>query len=947
MPSLTRRRNSPIEDPSPPPESLRALRRTVAPFDSSGIVDAERLGGDLVAAAAGEDANAAVATVIKAALAQGRAVIEQRFMADRDGTHVLAGTSYLIDTLVKALHRVATERLFRVANPTKGERIAVVAVGGYGRGELAPFSDIDLLFLLPYKHTPHTEQIVEFLYYILWDVGLKVGHATRSIDECIRQSKADFTIRTSILEMRLVAGDAALHQSLEQRFEREVIAGTGIEFVDAKLAERNERHHRMGDSRYVLEPNIKEGKGGLRDLHGLLWIAKYVFRIRGVDDLVRRGILSANEARRFHRDQHFLWTLRCHLHYLTGRPEERLTFELQTEIGRRMGYRDHIGSRGVERCMKHYFLIAKDVGELTRIFIAIVEDDQKRKPLPLWRRMLPGGSAKSVEGFVIDGGRLAAAGENAFTADPINLIRLFHVAQNQRLEIQPKTLRLVTRSLRLIDARFRNNKEANRLFLEILTSWKDPERTLRGMNEAGVLGRFIPDFGRVVAQMQYDMYHVYTVDEHTLFAVGILHKIEFGLLKDELPLATSLVLTIESRRALYVAVLLHDIAKGRGGDHSELGAKVALKLGSRLGLGREEIETASWLVKYHLSMSRTAFKRDIDDHKTVQDFTALVQSPERLKLLLILTVADIRAVGPKVWNGWKGALLRDLYGRAQELMTGSVTADTRDARIARTQDELRQLLPDFTEPEFTQFTQRGYPYYWLSNDTQTLYRHARLMREAERSRAPVSVSNRIDAIREVTEVTVYTADHPGLFSRLAGALTLAGAQIVDARIFTMTNGMALDTFWVQQEDGHAFDRPDRLARLATLFENVLSGKINPAVELKREPPYPSRTQVFTVPPRVLIDNSASTIQTVIEINGRDRPALLFDLTRAISGLGLQIAGAKISTYGEKVVDVFFVKDVFGLKVDHEAKIARIRNELLKVLEDSDAGARQAAGKVTA
>ncbi|GGF33089.1 bifunctional uridylyltransferase/uridylyl-removing enzyme [Aliidongia dinghuensis] len=886
----------------------------------------------------------ALVAELKPVLQAGRREIETRFMASQDGAMAMAGTSWLIDTIVRALHRITAQTLFRVSNPTKGEKLAICAVGGYGRAELAPQSDIDLLFLLPYKATPHTEQVIEFLLYVLWDLGLKVGHATRSVDDSLRQATGDITIRTALLEARLISGDEDLFADLEKRFEREVIEGSGIGFVDAKLAERDQRHQRLGDSRYVLEPNIKEGKGGLRDLHGLLWIAKYLFRVRGLDELVERGILSRDEASRFHRAEIFLWTVRCHLHYLTGRPEERLTFDVQAEIGRRMGYTDHAGSRGVERFMKHYFLIAKDVGDLTRIFIAALEAEQKRKPVSLWRRLIPG--TKSIEGFKIDGGRLSLVSDRAFEDDPVNLLRLFHVAETHRLDIHPHAIRLVTQSLKLIDGKLRADPEANRLFMEILTSRIDPENSLRRLNEAGVFGRFIPDFGRVVAQMQYDMYHVYTVDEHTIFALAQLHKIEAGELKDELPLASSIVDTIASRRALYLAVLLHDIAKGRPGDHSELGAKIALKLGPRLGLDAEETETVSWLVLHHLVMSRTAFKRDIDDPKTIQDFVARVQSPERLKLLLILTACDIRAVGPNVWNGWKAALLRELYRRAQELMSGGVVADPRDVRIAKVQEQVRELLPEFDAADFAAFTQRGYPFYWLSHDPVTLARHARLMREADRNQAPLTVANRVDLSRSVTEVTVYTADHPGLFSRIAGALSLAGAMIVDARIVTMVNGMALDTFWVQDAQGDAFDRPDKLARLAVLFENVLGGKLDPRKELKRRPALPSRTRVFTVAPRVLIDNKASAAHTVVEVNGRDRPALLFDLTRALTAQGVQISGAKITTYGEKVVDVFYVKDIFGLKIEHESKIRDIREALVRVLTEGDGepAAKPAAAK---
>jgi len=835
-----------------------------------------------------------------------------------------------VDQLIRTLYDLATETVYPLANPTSGEKMAIVAVGGYGRGEMAPFSDIDLLFLLPYKQTPHTEQVIEFLLYMLWDLGLKVGQAVRSVAECLRYAKADLTIRTALIEARYVWGEQALYTELKQRFETEIQRGTAAQFVEAKLAERDARHIRVGDSRYQLEPNVKEGKGGLRDLHTLFWIAKYIYRIDDVAKLVELGVLSAEESQRFERAQSFLWTVRCHLHYLAGRAEERLTFDMQTEIGAAMGYADRPGARGVERFMKHYFLVAKDVGDLTRIFCAILEIDQKGKSRLSWLRW--GQTRRRLDGFAVDGDRLTIPSEDLFKKDPVALIRLFHVAQEHDLDIHPRALLAATQSLRLVDAKLRENPEANRLFLEILTSRKSPEIALRRMNEAGVFGRFIPDFGRVVAQMQYDMYHVYTVDEHTMFAIGILHQIETGQLKDELPVASAMMPTLVSRRALYLATLLHDIAKGRGGDHSELGEKVALKLGPRLGLSAEETETVAWLVRWHLLMSSIAFKRDIADPQTVQDFVARVQSPERLKLLLVLTCADIRAVGPKIWNGWKAALLREIYHSALDTITGGLAVEEgRDSRIAAAQEAARALLPDFTDEEFTTITSRGYPFYWLSLDAETHARHARLMREADSSGAPLTVEKRIDPARAVTEITLYTADHAGLFSRIAGALAVSGANIVDAKIMTMSNGMALDTLWVQDQDGTPFDRPDKLAKLAFVFENVLTGDLNPHLELERAPAFPSRMSVFTVPPRVLVDNQASRSHTVIEVNGRDRPGLLWEVTRELTRLSLQVSSAKISTYGEKVVDVFYVKNLFGHKVEHPQKLAEIRTTLEAVL----------------
>lgn len=928
---------------APPPREIPNRRAIISKAKLMEELDAlvERHG-------TGDALRPHVLACLRAALNHGRAEVRARFEDGGSGEECVRQNCYLADRLIRTLAAFTLTHIFPSANPTVGEQFDIAATGGYGRGELAPFSDIDLLFLLPYKRTPRVEQVVEYMLYILWDLGLKVGHAVRSVDECIRQSKADFTIRTAVLEARYLWGPRKLFQDLKKRFDKEVVAGTGVEFVEAKLAERDARHQKLGDSRYVLEPNLKDGKGGMRDLQTLFWIAKYLYRVDDVDELVGRHVLLPEEAQRFAKAQNFLWTARCHLHYLTGRMEDRLTFDVQSEIGARMGYTDHAGTKGVERFMKHYFLVAKDVGDLTRIFCAALEAESRRPPKFNILRLTALTRRKDIDGFVLDGERLNVRDAKQFREHPMDMIRLFHVAQQNDLDIHPNALRSITRSLSALGTKVRNDPEANRLFLEMLTGSKDPEITLRRMNEAGVLARFLPDFGRVVAQMQYDMYHVYTVDEHTLFAIGILHKIETGELKDELPLSSEVIHKVVSRRALYVAVLLHDIAKGRGGDHSVLGARVAEMLCPRLGLSAEETETVAWLVRWHLAMSQVAFKRDLEDDKTVRDFVTLVQSPERLRLLLVLTVADIRAVGPQRWNNWKATLLRELYNRSEELMSGGLSAAGRERRIQAAQSALREELADFEQADFDHHLTLGYPAYWLSFDTETLGRHARLVRSADREQRPLTVETRVDRGRAITEVTIHTTDHHGLFSRLAGALAACGADIVDAKIFTMTNGMALDVFSVQDAaTGGAFEGGDKLAKLSVTIEKVLGGQLKPLQELaNRRTTLTSRTRVFHVPPRVLIDNAASTTHTVIEVNGRDRPGLLYDVTRALSNLSLQISSAKIATYGEKAIDVFYVKDVFGLKVTHESKLAQIRERLLHALADpTGAAAPQAPAPV--
>ncbi len=884
---------------------------------------------------------ARVLEIFKQAHQAGHAEVRRRFEEHGLGSETVREHCFLVDQLVRLAHDFATRYEYPTGVATTGQVMSIAAVGGYGRGELSPQSDIDLLFLLPYKRTSHAEQIVEYMLYLLWDLGLKVGHSTRSVDECMRQAKADMTIRTALLEARWLWGDQALFDELKKRYRAEVVAGTAEQFVEAKLAERDERHAKLGEARYVLEPNIKEGKGGLRDLHTLYWIAKYLYVISDVRELVDLGALSAETANRFTKAQAFLWAVRCHLHYLTGRMEDRLTFDVQPEIARRMGYTDHGGTLGVERFMKHYFLIAKDVGDLTRIFCALLEEQHKRKPRLRFPALL---RLKKVEGFRLEGNRLDVLDERDFETDPVKMIRLFHRALALDLDIHPRALSLVTQNLRRIDNRLRQDPEANRLFIEMLASRRDPEVALRHMNEAGVLGRFIPDFGRVVAQMQYDMYHVYTVDEHTIQALGILHRLEQGALVEEAPVASEVVKILQSRRALYLAVFLHDIAKGRKGDHSILGADIALKLGPRLGLSDEEAETTSWLVRHHLLMTRTAFKRDIDDPQTIADFVAIVQSPERLKLLVALTVADVRAVGPAVWNNWKAGLLRELYLRALDMMSGGIGVEKREARVEAAQNALRaQLAGSWATDEIEAHIARGYPSYWVSFDGATHLRHARLVREAEATKAPLTLDWRLDKEHDVTEVTLYTGDHPGLFSQIAGAMALSGASIVDAKIITMANGMALDTFVIQDAEGESFDRPSRLAKLTTNIEQALAGRLRVNRELaKRREAVPSRTRVFKVPPRVLVDNTASASHTVIEVNGRDRIGLLYDVTSAMTRHNLQIASAHISTYGERVVDVFYVKNVFGLKVEHERKIKEIRDALTAALSETPAGETQAA-----
>ena len=916
--------------------TLTETSREAELFDAVGIAaELERLAE--VHAGNARELRLAVSRHLRGALARGRASIEELLLADRHGRRCAERLSAMQDEIVRVLFEFAIKHLYPAQNPSEAERMAIVATGGYGRGVLAAGSDIDLLFLLPYKQTAWGESVAETILYCLWDMGLKVGHATRSISECIRAAKADMTIRTALLEARYLLGDRKLYDELIARFDKEVVQGTAAQFVAAKLAEREERHRRAGQSRYLVEPNVKDGKGGLRDLHTLYWIAKYVYRVREREELIELGVYDPREYRRFRRCGDFLWAVRCHMHFLAGRAEERLSFEIQREIAVRLGYTEHPGLRDVERFMKHYFLIAKDVGDLTAILCAKLENSQA-KAMPVLSRMMARFRPRArhtlseSEDFVVDYNRINVADENVFKRDPVNLIRIFHLAQKYNLAFHPDAMHLATRSLKLIDQQLRENEEANRLFLEILTSKNDAETVLRRMNEAGVLGHFVPAFGRIVAMMQFNMYHHYTVDEHLLRCIGALSDIEAGRAEDA-KFAAELMRTIQPRHRdlLYVALFLHDIAKGRIEDHSIAGARIARNFCPWLGFSPAESETVAWLIEVHLVMSSVAQSRDLSDRMTIENFSAVMQSVERLKLLTILTAADIKAVGPGVWNGWKAQLIRTLYYETEPVLTGGFSEVNRAQRVALAQAELRAELGDWPPAELDAYSALHYPAYWLKVDLPHQIAHAQFLRSAAQAGQSLATSVSFAAARGVTELTVLAPDHPRLLSIIAGACAVAGANIVDAQIFTTTDGRALDTISISREFELDADEARRAARVTDSIEKALRGDIKlPEVVAKRESGK-ARRKAFALQPEVTINNGWSNRYTMVEVTGLDRPGLLFELTATLSKLSLNIGSAHVATFGERVVDVFYVTDLFGAKITSPTRQATIKRALISLL----------------
>jgi [protein-PII] uridylyltransferase len=920
------------------------LTRTLAPV--AHPADLVRLRADVAGALAAhgpEAARACAAPVLRQAVEEARATVGTDLASGRsDGLSAARKLAGLVDAVVVAVLDIAN-LIHPNPNPTSGEKLTVAAVGGYGRAEMAPYSDVDLLFLRPYKPTAWGESLIETALYLLWDLRLKVGHAVRSVDECLRLAKGDVTIRTALLEKRFVWGDPETLATLDARLWADLFSRTGPQFVEAKLAERAERHQRNGGSRYLVEPNVKEGKGGLRDLQTLFWIAKYLYHADTVAALVDRGVFTGEEVATFASAERFLWTVRCHLHCIAGRAHEHLSFDMQVEVARRMGFSDEGGLRGVEHFMQRYFRAAKDVGDLTRWFCAALEHAQKKtRPgvAALLRALTFGSSVRLEPGFVLRDGRLDVDGPQVFDSDPVNMLRLFEIGLRTGALVHPAAMRLIAARLDLIDDAVRADPQANALFLKMLARGPDPERALRRMNECGLLGRFIPQFGRIVAMMQFNMYHHYTVDEHTILAVGGLRRIQSGALIEDLPVATEILKAGVDLDVLYVALFLHDIGKGLPEDHSEVGATIARDLCPRLGLDATQTEMVEWLVRHHLLMSDTAQKRDIADPRTVRAFADVVRSPERLRLLLVLTACDIRAVGPNVWNNWKAQLLRHLFWDTRAVLTGGAERLSRADRVEDAKQALRAALAAWPEAEREAEIARHYAPYWLGVEPETHVAHAELARTHDSARVSVRIDP--DPTRDATRVLICMDDHPGIFSRMAAAMALARASVVDARSFTTVDGAARAAFWIQNPDGGAYGARD-FDRLRAAIRRSLSGEVKPRAALaERRRGARRRERPFESPTRIVFDNDASDIYTVIEVDTRDRFGLLYDLTSTLAAANINMFSAVVATYGEQAVDVFYVKDLFGLKIRSRAKQQAITRNLRAAIDRAAAETRPAS-----
>ena len=837
----------------------------------------------------------------------------------------ISSYAFLTDCLVTSAWKFATEIQFPSHNPTEAEKLSIISVGGYGRREMAPFSDVDLLFLTPYKMTPWSENVIETVLYLLWDLKLKVGHSSRSIKDCLRLGSEDYTIRTAMLEHRFVCGDINLASQLNDKLWKNLFSGTAKDFISAKLKERENRHEKHGQ-RYMVEPNVKEGKGGLRDLQSLYWIAKYVYQTQNISDLVDLNVFRSDEYLQFEQAEEFLWAVRCQMHHLADRAIEQLSFDLQVEVASAMGYHDSRDQRAVEIFMQDYFRHATRVGDLTRIFLTSLEAVHA-KDEPLLERIFK-RKPKIDNDYIVIHNRLAIKSEKEFLTNPINLLKLFSEALRTGLLIHPNAMRLVSANLAMVNNEFRASTEAQQIFLELLLKHGNPERALRRMNELGFLAKFIPEFEPIVAMMQFNMYHSYTVDEHTIQCLKTLAQIEKGELVEELPIASSILKDGVNRKVIYIALLLHDIGKGRSDDHSILGAKIAKQVSPRLGLNKQETETVEWLVRYHLLMSDMAQKRDISDPRTVRDFAKAVQSVKRLNLLTVLTVCDVRSVGPDTWNNWKATLIRQLYAETKAILEQGAEALNRENRMTEAKKALREKLSEWDNKDIKIETGRHYPPYWQGFQVDAQFAFAKLLRNLGADEIKIELTP--DTDRDATRICFALSDHPGIFSRLAGALALVGANVVDARSYTSKDGFATAAFWIQDGDGSPYNQA-RFSRLRRMIEKTLSGEVITREAIKERDKFKKREKAFKVPTSVTFDNEGSEIYTIIEVDTRDRPGLLFDLTRTLANMNVYIASAVIATYGEQVVDSFYVKDMFGLKFYSESKQKKLEQNLRQAI----------------
>jgi [protein-PII] uridylyltransferase len=871
--------------------------------------------------------------VARAYLDSIRAELAERHFAGASGGEIVAAMTAAMDDMIRALFRYADAEHAR-RSPKLNQKITVVARGGYGRGELNPQSDVDLLFLHDYKRGPYAEIVTEIMLHTLWDAGLTVGHAVRTAKECVRLANDDLKEKTALLDARFLCGDEKLYAELDKLLVTNVLNRNQDNFFKIKLEESRKRHAQYGDSIYLLEPQIKEGEGGLRDLHTAMWLAKVKYKVHSLEELVQKAVITEPEAAEVIEARDFLWRVRNSLHFLSGRHFDQITFEMQERIEPMLGFRPEEGQAAGAALMRAYYQYAATIHRFAEGLIARVTENS---PGGRFFRRAP--IRKIRHGVIVQQTLLSVVDPDFFKDDPLNLVTIYADCQAHGVSLSGSAYQLVRDSLGLIDDKVRRDPHVSAALMKILSGRQRVAETLEAMHLSGVLGAIIPEFGNLYARVLHDLYHIYTVDRHSLVAVRELERLRSGEFKDQTPLLTEVARELDRLPLVFLALLLHDIGKGHGHDHHERGASLTAEVSERLGLDSEEIDLVVFLVRNHLMMSQVAQKGDLDDHTTVEEFARAVGSIDRLKALYLLTYADMRAVAPKVYNNWRDMLLSDLYMRALKVLEqGDREAADPARRLATVKDGVREILLAASAPsaEVEAFLKEMPDRYFFTVPEADIQLHFDLMRRLS-DRALVCRIRHFPEL-EFTEFIVVTRDRPGLFSMIAGALTANNLNILSARITTRTNGIAMDVFRVSHQMGASSMamEDERWLRVERDLERVITGEqdIAALVATAQKVQTAGRRFVRHVPTEVTVDNRTSEQFTVIDVFTQDRVGLLFAITHTLFKLGLLIHLARISTNADQALDVFYVSDRDGRKITDLDRMRELRATLLEKAEQN-------------
>lgn len=870
----------------------------------------------------------------------GRELLVEKHRAGARGIVIVRAFSAMVDELLRHLFELAQSD-YHAHYPTMNARCTMVAQGGYGRGELNPQSDVDLLFLYVWKVTPYVEYVTEKVLYALWDGGLQVGHATRTVAECVRLGKTDSTVQTAMLDGRFLCGD-------EQLFEEYAAAvrphrsGQVATFVARKLEERRLRHERYGESVFLLEPDLKEGQGGLRDIQSAMWIAQVKCGVTCLDEARAQGLIDKGDLEMVRSAQDFLWRVRNELHFASGKHQDQLTFEMQELAAKNLGFAREQKLSEVETFMRCYYRHASEISRVTALLIHRAVEHQ-----PSLKRFLQTGR-RLWDGVLIKGRTLAVSPKANFESSPGTLLQLFVQVQKYRLELGQDSRSFIRAQAESFGASLANSAEANARFLGILRANEWIYETLQEMHRTNVLDALVPEFGRVRCMALHDLYHIYTVDQHLMRAVKEFERLRDGEFRESLPELTQLARDVENPEILILGILFHDIGKGQGSGHSELGSRLAVQFAERVGLNEDETEQLSFLVLRHLLLPEIAFKRDIEEESVVLGLADTMGSSENLRLLYVLTYSDMKAVGPDVWNAWRKSLLEELYRRAVRVLEdrekGEFERPDRASKLQRIRLRAEERLEAAGQGDAARGILAAMPdRYFLSTPEDDMPFHVRLLERLDDK--PFLTAVRHYPESQYSEMVISARDQPGLFASITGVFASIGLDILSARIHTLRDGRILDVFRISHQ-GHSevVLEPGKWSRLQLTLERVLRGEADVFELVRRsEPVLIFRRRSINVPTQILVDNEASEDFTIIEVYTRDRTGVLFRIAYCLHKLDLSIHLAKISTNVDQVADVFYVVESDGRKVADQARLEEVRATLYRALSESDDGHVRDAG----